>query len=232
MARRAPNPPLFPPFVAQCSVAFDLDEEFDPSRAFPGIELPATLSRAVRKRKIEFLAGRHCAREALRICAPAYAERQVAVGANREPLWPEGIVGAITHTNKFASVAVARREDARGIGLDVENVVSDTIANDIVLKIATRDEIAALVRETGWNMATVLTLVFSAKESVFKCLFPEVRRYFDFLDAFVFAIDTNRKTFSVRLVVTLTAGLGTGMELGGHFEHGGDSICTALVLLP
>src|ERR1700761_6349782 len=36
------------------------------------------------------------------------------------PVWPDGIVGSIAHDNQCAVVAMARRSDFAGLGVDVE----------------------------------------------------------------------------------------------------------------
>ena len=61
-----------------------------------GLALPVTLDKAVQKRKAEFLAGRYCARAALAQLDGSLAVN-IGIGANREPLWPPGFVGSITH---------------------------------------------------------------------------------------------------------------------------------------
>jgi len=221
------NPPLFPPFVSQHSVTFDKDAP-DLGAQFPGVVLPDSLSRAVPKRKAEFLAGRFCAREVLRVVAPEHAESPIAIGKNREPLWPLGIVGAITHTMDFASVAVARARDALGIGLDAERVMTDENAERLLDKIAAPEEIAGMKRKTGWGTGIALTVTFSAKESVFKCLYPQVQRYFDFSDAWIEIQDGGR--FSARLLNTLTPSLTAGRTFEGRFEQNTVSVCTGMVL--
>ena len=52
-------------------------------------------------------------------------------------------------------------------------------------------------------------VVFSAKETLFKCLYAEVGRYFDFRDALVDALDAASGRFNVRLLVPLTPRLGS-----------------------
>ncbi|WP_394849392.1 4'-phosphopantetheinyl transferase superfamily protein [Pendulispora brunnea] len=221
------NPPLFPAFVSQHSVTFDKDAS-DLGAQFPGIVLPDSLSRAVPKRKAEFLAGRFCVREVLRRIAPQHAEVPVGTGKNREPLWPEGIVGAITHTLDFASVAIAHARDARGIGLDAERPMTDENAEKLLDKIASPQEIAEMKRKTGWGTGVALTVTFSAKESVFKCLYPQVQRYFDFSDAWIEILDGER--FSARLLSTLTPTLTAGRTFEGRFEHNDVSVCTGMVV--
>jgi enterobactin synthetase component D len=232
MPKLAKNPALFPPHVAQCSVEFDPQDSTDLAEQFPGIPLPVSMVRAVRKRQTEFLAGRYCVREALRACAPEHAEAIVGTGPDREPLWPPGIVGAITHTHHFASAAVARARDVRGIGLDAERLMTDHLAARVLSQIAATDEISALVSLSQWSTSEVLTVVFSAKETLFKCLYREVRRYFDFRDASVIAVDKELGRFSVRLLVTLTPALPAGSTFDGRFERDEGSVCTAMVLPP
>jgi enterobactin synthetase component D len=212
----ARSPALFPAFVGQHSLT--LDGAGTPGAGGPG--------------QHERLAGRICAREALRRCAPEHADAPIPSGRHREPVWPADIVGSITHTRRFASAAVARRADARGIGLDFEDIVTDEVAARIAPTVAAADEIAALVRATGWGLGAVVTLVFSAKEALYKCLFPAVGRYFDFLDARLDDVDVARATFRARLLGALGPGFRAGHTLEGRFERAPEAICTATLLPP
>lgn len=227
---RAADPVLFPSFVAQHSIVFDPTGAVDLAQLFPGIALPEPIARSVRKRQMEYCAGRYCAREALRTAGCKEADATILSGAKGEPCWPPGMVGAITHSRGFASAAVAHASDARALGLDAEPVLTDDVADLILTQIASREEVAALVRATQWSTASVLTVVFSAKETVYKCFFPEVRRYFDFRDAVVVALDTQENSFEVRLLVTLTPRLPEGTLLAGRFTRRDDRVCTAMVI--
>jgi enterobactin synthetase component D len=232
MPPTARNFVLFPSFVAQHSVTFEGQNAMELTRQFTGQVLPDELAGAVRRRQAEFLAGRFCVREALRACAPEHQAVRVGIGRRGEPIWPAGIVGAITHSDGFASAAVARSDDARAIGLDVERVMPAKRAADLADKIAAAGELARLSLETGWDTATTLTAVFSAKETIFKCLFGEVGHYFDFRDAWVDAFDTARGCFHAHLVTALTPSLPTGHPLQGRFEVVADWVCTGMVLPP
>ena len=227
----AGNPAIFPSFVAQYSVTFGPDDVSDLGRYFPGITVPESLSRSAPARRAEYCAGRYCAMRALGECSQEHAGMIIPSGARGEPLWPPGIVGAITHTRNFASAAVARASQTRGIGLDSEMVREDELG-DIAGYIAAPDEIAALVHSTGWSAGAVTQVVFSAKETIFKCLYPEVGRYFDFRDATVEGICVRTMGFSARLLVPLTRHLIAGTRLEGRFERRGDLVSTAIVLGP
>jgi len=74
------------------------------------------VARAVPKRVAEFATGRACARRALaELGVTGFALR---VGADREPLWPEGLTGSITHTSGFCGVVVAEKTAALSLGVD------------------------------------------------------------------------------------------------------------------
>ena len=82
-------------------------------------EAPAVV-RAVAKRQLEFAAGRHYAHSALQ--ALGAAPGPLLVGPARAPLWPAGVVGAISHDDGWAAAAVARQVDCAGLGIDIESL--------------------------------------------------------------------------------------------------------------
>lgn len=226
-----PNPPLFPAFVAQHTICFDESDPRGVEVQFPGVVLPPGLGSAVRKRQLEYAAGRYCVREALRRCSPKDSDAVIGSGPSREPLWPAGLVGAITHTHQYASAAVGRTRDARGIGLDAERWMDHETAARVVDGIADPTEVHAVARATGFSFARALTLIFSAKETLFKCCFPEVRRYFDFRDAALVEADAGRGVFTVELLATLTPSLRAWSRFGGRFDHDDRLVRTAMVML-
>lgn len=81
-------------------------------------EEAALISKAVPKRVREFLAARNLARALLSHLdvAPSSLGR----GSMGEPLWPQGIIGTISHSTPLVVVAVARERDYRALGIDIE----------------------------------------------------------------------------------------------------------------
>ena len=135
----------------------------------------AELSNAGRKRKAEHLAGRIAAAHAL----GAINERAIpGIGPNGEPLWPEGLSGSITHSGTQAMAVVVRHPDAL-IGIDCEAILPDREAREIQDGIINAQEAMCLTR-SGYPFALALTLAFSAKESLFKALFPKANTYMGF----------------------------------------------------
>jgi 4'-phosphopantetheinyl transferase EntD len=142
-------------------------------------EAPA-VERAVDSRRAEFTTGRSCARSALSVLgAPAEA---VPVGEKRAPVWPDGVVGSITHTAGFRGAAVAWRSAVRSVGIDAE--AHDVLPDGVLEAVSSVSEQALLARlaadrpEISWDR-----LLFSAKESVYKTWFPLTGRWLGFEDA-------------------------------------------------
>lgn len=130
------------------------------------------------RREAEFRAGRACAREAM--SRVGIRNWPLIPAATREPQWPRGIVGSITHSGTYCAAAVARDDGCAGIGIDVET--ADRVSEDLAPVICTRGEQAALDQYKSFSRSGLLTLVFSAKESVFKAVFPGTRVFLEFDD--------------------------------------------------
>jgi len=138
------------------------------------------IQKAVAKRQREFRAGRHAARSAIQNLhrhKVDLAEIPILSGHSREPLFPSDISGSISHTDGICLAACAPKTEIASLGIDIE---SNTVLGDrLFSSVYTRDEQALLAS----NSDIPDTLIFSIKESVFKCCFPFVQVYFDFLDA-------------------------------------------------
>jgi 4'-phosphopantetheinyl transferase EntD len=166
---------LFPPGT----VVAELRGPGDPAMLLPGEA--AHLGRAVLSRAQEFAAGRLCARRAL--AEFGIAGFGIKVGAGRQPLWPDGLVGSITHTAGYSAAAVAARPGVCAIGIDSE-VIGD-VNPQIWLSIC-------LEAETNWirslpalEQAAAATLIFSAKEAFYKCQYPVAAERVGFHDVSV-----------------------------------------------
>ncbi len=150
--------------------------------------------RMVPSRQLELVAGRTCARAAL--AALGFPAEAILRGPQREPLWPAGISGSITHTGGYCAAAVARTEECAALGIDVEpnrhlpRRVLKTIANERELQWIAGEGPDTLCRDR---------LLFSIKESVFKTWFPLERCWLDFLEAEV-DVDLHAHTFQATIL--------------------------------
>lgn len=147
---------------------------FDPAAFTPacydaaGMVLPASLQRAAPKRLGEFLAGRLAARRALHPFG--LGQQQVSIGAAREPCWPAGFEGSISHSllQGRGMALCAVRPGRAGMGLDLEGWLAEGQASELWPGIASGEEwarLAAATRAIGLSRAEALTLIFRPRRA-------------------------------------------------------------------
>ena len=148
------------------------------------IELPGALEGAIDKRRQEYLAGRISARLALvDLLGAAASNGNLEADDDDVPLWPEGVVGSISHGAGYGFAAVGAASRYRGLGVDVERVVSPQQATRLGGRVLTDGELELRHGKFGGlTEAEMFTLAFSAKESAYKALFPVHRRVLGFSD--------------------------------------------------
>ena len=129
----------------------------------------------VQKRRESFTAGRTCARQALR----ALGMPQVSIlrGREREPVWPDGIVGSITHCDGYCAAALAYSRDFISLGIDAEP--NEPLPGDVLQSIALKAEIDWLQRAPKSSLCWD-KLLFSIKESIYKTWYPVARCWLGF----------------------------------------------------
>ena len=197
-----------------------LSTRFDPAHLAgddfqrSAIAAPPSIQRSVAKRQAEFLAGRLCARAALHRldgldCVPA-------IGEDRAPVWPAHLCGSITHGTGRAAAIVARKEHWQGLGMDLENLLDEERARRLAGEILTGEELKRMAAGPAEDIALLVTLTFSAKESLFKALYPIVHQRFYFEHAQVLAWDRSGHV-RLRLLTDLSGDWHHGRELDGQF---------------
>jgi 4'-phosphopantetheinyl transferase EntD len=139
------------------------------------------LQRAVQKRAEEFAAGRLCAR--LLLGEFGIEHFPIEVGAHRQPLWPEMLVGSITHTTGFCAAVAAPKNCLRALGLDTE--IAGSVKSELWRGICTPAETSWLRSLPGSEQLAAATLIFSAKEAFYKCQFALTQERLGFQDATV-----------------------------------------------
>jgi enterobactin synthetase component D len=172
--------------------------------------------RGVAKRQAEYLAGRLCAREALMRLTGIAATP--ACGEDRAPQWPVGLVGSITHGSGWAGAVVGNSANWRGLGLDIEQIMSASRAERLAGEILTPAELFRLEALPSDLRAQRISLTFSLKESLFKALYPQVLQHFYFQDAELLSVDVDNKV-RMRLLIDLHADWPAGSELEGQFAE-------------
>jgi 4'-phosphopantetheinyl transferase EntD len=198
---------ILPPAVA----AAELIDDDHAGRLFP--EEKEAIREASPGRRNEFISGRVCARAAMGKLG--YAPMALPRGLQREPIWPHGLVGSITHCRGYRAAAVARSELYQGIGIDAEphTALPDGIVNRVALPEERRWLDVQADMGVHWDR-----VVFSAKESVYKAWFPVTRRWLGFEDV-VLQINPQAGSFNAVLLVSDPVVNGCALsQLSGRFR--------------
>lgn len=187
----------------------------------------ALVARAVDKRKREFRAGRNAAHSLFRQLGIAHPH--LLKGIQREPAWPEGWVGSISHTQGICVVVLASSQDVLSVGQDVEQATPlNPDLRDMICRPEEQAQINRLRAEHGAAPAYE-KLIFSAKESVHKAYFPLNHHTLDFLDARI-DLDWHSNTFVAHILNPEPAPRIPVARFDGRFLFHQDWIFTAIVL--
>jgi enterobactin synthetase component D len=209
---------------------------FDPAQLAPadfrqaGLTLPERLRSAAAKRQSEYLAGRLCAAAAITgLGLPAaYPER----GEDGAPQWPAGVIGSISHSQGHALAVAGQDAQWRALGLDAEALIAPARARRLageILVAAEQAQFEALWATSPEAAARYLTLAFSAKESLFKALYPLVGRRFHFPAACV-ALAAPGAPFVIELQQALAPGWLAGQRLAGHCHSFDGGLLTLIAI--
>jgi 4'-phosphopantetheinyl transferase EntD len=137
-----------------------------------------SVRRAVPKRVREFAAGRMCAR--LAMAAHGVPDFVLRVAADRLPIWPQSLVGSISHTSGFCVAVVGRASDWWGLGIDTE--ILGAPSEDVWSTICGPAEMAWCEGLPADERAAAVTMLFAAKEAFYKCQYPLTGEWLDFHD--------------------------------------------------
>ncbi|WDT90176.1 4'-phosphopantetheinyl transferase superfamily protein [Streptomyces sp. SCSIO-PteL053] len=144
-------------------------------------EEEALIAKSVAKRRNDFATARACARRAM--AGLGLPPVPVLHGHRGRPLWPEGIVGTLTHCTGYRAAALARATDVLSLGIDAEpHGPLPAGVRELVTLPAERERIGPPAPE-GMGEMHWDRILFSAKESVFKTWYPVTGVELDFLEA-------------------------------------------------
>lgn len=130
------------------------------------------------ERAQEVNAGRLCARRAL--AELGYAGNLSRVNGNRRPHLPSAVVGSISYAAGMCGAVVANQQQLRAIGLDIERV--GHVIPEVWPYICTPEEIAWLATLSEPEQDRCAALIFSAKESFYKCQYSVAQQCIELND--------------------------------------------------
>ena len=213
---------LFPAGIVVCEM-----DESHPAPALPAEEA-AFVTQAVEKRRAEFSRGRSCARAA---CAALGVTGQtIPVGERRAPVWPGSLVGSITHCQGLVAAAVGDRARFRGVGLDAEPL--ESLSPDLTARVASIAEREAAERSVSVVPGVRGRLIFSAKEAVYKCVYPLTGADLDFEDVAI-RFERGESSFRVEALTPLAQELPEITAIEGRYAITSDHlVATGVVPVP
>jgi 4'-phosphopantetheinyl transferase EntD len=130
------------------------------------------------KRLTDFSTGRYCAIKALEQLG--IKDAIIPIGIDREPIWPDGIVGSISHCDSLVGAIVAKKSEHISLGLDIEEI--GRVTSDLWDLVFTENEKVYLNALTGRKLEEQSTAIFSIKEAFYKFQHPLTKTFLDFLD--------------------------------------------------
>lgn len=184
---------------------------------------PETLAHAIDKRLAEFLAGRILTREAQ--IALSLCREPILIGEDRAPIWPPDQAGSISHARGHCACMLLSSGQGHP-GIDIDTIAASQSLEAILSTTVNTSE-AMLLRATP-DIGTAATLCFSAKEALFKALYPVVGRIFDFNCAELRSLP-EPKTLTLTLTEDLHATLPAGCAFDISYTAATDHVVTWLV---
>ena len=179
------------------------------------------------KKRAEFVLGRICAHVALSRFGLEY-EPILRNPESREPCWPDSIWGSITHSSGFAAVAVGLKKEIKGIGIDLESF-SRSLDFKIRKHVCVDSELEWIESLPAKQADRALRIIFSAKESIFKCFYPGTKTYLSFKDAEI-SVNENEKKFSFNIFKSFPGITQQDLPLNGWYNEMDKMLLTSVYI--
>ena len=164
-------------------------------------------------RRKDFASGRRVAHEALRVLTGSV---QPVTMRDRQPHWPSQCVGSISHSRELTVALVGDDRAWRGVGVDL--APCNSVPENVGRRVMVDAEITWSTQRPGdWR-----TVVFSAKEAIYKAVNPIVGEFLGFRDV-TLEVDSTGTTFTAMTVVErastkwVRAGRGFIEQVRGHW---------------
>ena len=210
---------LFPSCVVSQCIRVDVDT----CGLFP--EEEQVVSQALPKRLREFTVGRTCARAAL--ARLGFKPCPLLKKTDGSVVWPLGITGSISHSDRWCGVAVAYNNEIRSVGLDIEKI--SRISKIIHRKILTSQELSWLQEKDEKDRQKFTGLIFSAKEALYKCLNGFLSVSIGFTDAVIIpSVDT--MDFKILPREKIVRNFSGHLNLHGRYMINDGEIFTSVVM--
>jgi len=174
------------------------------------------LGRSSEKRCQDFATGRWCARQALQFIGVDPVA--IPMGKQREPVWPPGLVGSISHTKNYYCAGVSKTKKA--LGVDAERF-SGELDEQLIKAVCSNAEYEIILSCPSEVAKYAPHVIFSAKEAYQKAVFPFIKKILNF-DAVEIKIDWQNGSFDVKP----SESVNVDIQLNGQFWIRQDIVLT------
>lgn len=142
------------------------------------------------RRRAEFSTARVLAHQAMQ--RAGLRQAPVLRNTDRSPRWPDGLQGGLTHSRGLAAAAISTT--LAGVGIDLEQ--QGRLAEAAATRILTAGE-SAVLGDLDGDFRWLATLAFSAKEAVYKSIYPAVGLYIGYREVTI-ALHPETASFTAR----------------------------------
>ncbi len=151
----------------------------------------AALTTRHQGRKNAYASARKCAHLALQ----ESGHQPTAIGRSEGgvPIWPQNVYGSLTHSEGLSAACVAI--GANSVGIDIEHTHRMTLT--VAERIATPQELALTSGRPVEEQLFRATLLFSAKEAVYKAIHPMAANYIGYQEV-TLQIDDEAQRFTAQ----------------------------------
>ncbi|HCI75092.1 MULTISPECIES: 4'-phosphopantetheinyl transferase family protein [unclassified Psychrobacter] len=185
---------------------------------------PNNIKQSINKRRAEFLAGRIVA--AMALFKEGSPILSVTNGARREPICYSNYNVSITHTNEMSAAIAKKSSFIYGVGVDCEKIMSLKTAKNLSTAILCGND-RSFYHKDHISYEFFCTLVFSAKEALFKTIYSHIKCYVGFEAAMLTKVDYKKQTFEI--IVSEDIQLAVSNNFSGGYKVYGNHIITFII---
>lgn len=218
------SPPLY-----RSTFPISCNESFKQQLLDKALQLPPSVAEASLKRQCEYLAGRYCATDSLSK-AGLSLPIEIGIGTHGSPIWPQGFIGSISHCKDLAAAVVMPKASSNSaIGLDIEKVMTAELAQGVEGRILFGKD--RNYQSTFDDFEQFLTTLFSAKEALYKAIYPQAKKVLEFESAQLEAVYPEENKLTLSLTTCINKHLPQGRLFSVEYRYINHSTIETLVMV-
>lgn len=178
------------------------------------------ITKATLKRRNEFSTGRY----GIRCLLKSYGINYFPIKCDQKgmPIFPSGIIGSISHSDKKCLMATSTNIDYKSIGIDIEEYSKLDLS--LCRYFLHKSEIEFVDSQVAAYQKIMAAIFFSVKEAFYKMQYSITKSYLGFLDVQVSNIEVGSLEF--RLLCDI--GIDTG-KVKAYYKFDEDHVYTIVL---